>query len=125
MRLITAIAVAAILLSTGSVNAQPAPAQHGNAPTAAAPGGAAQPAPAQRRNAPTAAAPGGAGEFKTEAEAKAHCPTGNVVWMNLGSHVYHVPGTKEYGHTKRGAYMCQADADKIGHMAKGEQTKGR
>lgn len=121
MRLV-AIALAGTLLSAGLVNAQPAPAQRGHTPATAAPGGATQPAPAQRGNAPTAA-PGGAGEFKTETEAKSHCPTGNVVWMNLGSHVYHLPGAKEYGHTKRGAYMCQADADKIGRAAKDQTPK--
>jgi hypothetical protein len=120
---IAAMALAAILLSIGSVNAQPAPAQRGNAPTNAAPGGAAQPAPTQRGSAPTAAAPGGAAEFKTEADAKSHCPTGTVVWMNLGSHVYHMSGTKDYGHTKRGAFMCQDDADKLGHAAKDEKSK--
>ena len=100
----------------------------GNAPAAAAPsstppGGAAQPAPAQRGTAPTAAAPGNAGQFKTEADAKSHCPTGDVVWMNLDSHVYHLSGAKEYGHTKHGAYMCQADADKAGRAAKDEKPK--
>ena len=117
---IAAITIATILLSTGLVAAQPAPASRGN-PTAAplAPG------PAPRGNTATARAPGAANEFKTEAEAKSRCPTGNVVWMNLGSHVYHVPGTKDYGHTKRGAYMCQADADKIGRAAKDEKSTGR
>src|SRR4051812_12913866 len=126
---ITAMALAAILLSMGLAYAQPAPAQRGNAPTTAAPaqhGNApTAAAPAPRGNAPTAAAPGSADEFKTEAEAKSHCATGNIVWMNLSSHVYHVSGTKDYGHTKRGAYMCQADADKIGHAAKDEKPKKR
>jgi hypothetical protein len=36
-----------------------------------------------------------------------------------------VSGTKDYGHTKRGAYMCQTDADKIGHAAKDEKPKKR
>jgi len=119
---VTAIALAAILLSTGLAHAQPAPAQRGNTPTTA-PGGATQPAPAQRGNAPPATAPGSAGQFKTEAEAKSHCPTGDVVWMNLGSHVYHLSNAKEYGHTKSGAYMCQADADKVGRAAKDEKPK--
>src|SRR5690242_972793 len=112
---IAVIALAAILLSTGLASAQPAPAQRGNAPTTTA--------PAQHGNAPTAAAPGNATQFKTEAEAKSHCQSGDVVWMNLGSHVYHMSGTKDYGHTKRGAYMCQADADKIGHAAKDQKQK--
>jgi hypothetical protein len=102
MRIAT-IALAAVLLSTGLGNAQAAPAQRGNAPAAAATDSTTQ--------------------FKTEADAKSHCQSGDVVWMNLGSHVYHMSGTKDYGHTKRGAYMCQADADKIGHAAKDQKPK--
>jgi hypothetical protein len=125
---IAAMAFAAILLSTGSLYAQPAPAQRSNAPTTAAPSSAAQPAPAQRGTAPTTAAPGNAapgnaGQFKTEADAKSHCSTGDVVWMNLDSHVYHLSSAKEFGHTKHGAYMCQADAEKIGRAAKDEKPK--
>ncbi len=119
MRIAT-IALAAILLSTGLVNAQAAPAQRGTASTTNA---STTTGPAQGGNAPAAAATDGTTQFKTEADAKSHCSTGNVVWMNLGSHVYHMPGTKVYGHTKRGAYMCQADADKIGHAAKEQKPK--
>jgi hypothetical protein len=42
--------------------------------------------------------------------AKAHCPTDTVVWANLKSKIYHFKGTKSYGTTKTGAYMCEKEA---------------
>ena len=58
-------------------------------------------------------------QFTTEAAAKAHCPGGTVVWATLSrSKAYHLSGDRYYGKTRRGAYMCQADADKDGmHQA--------
>ena len=47
------------------------------------------------------------GEFTTEALAKASCPADLVVWANLDSKIYHFSGTREYGKTKEGAYMCE------------------
>jgi hypothetical protein len=90
--------------------AAPAPA-----PAAApAPAPTFQPAPAPSQ---TAARPTGAGQFSTEAEAKARCPTDTVVWVNTKSRVYHYAGTRSYGTTKRGAYMCEADATAAGDRA--------
>jgi hypothetical protein len=61
--------------------------------------------------APTAATvTTGANEFAAEALAKARCPTATVVWANLKSKIYHFSGTKDYGTTKEGAYMCEKDA---------------
>ena len=89
----------------------PAPAA-APAPVAPAPAPTYQPKPAA-----TAARATGAGEFASEAEAKAHCPTDTVVWVNTKSHVYHYAGTRSYGTTKRGAYMCEADATAAGDRA--------
>jgi hypothetical protein len=72
--------------------------------------------------APSAPNTGQPGQFATEGDAKAHCSGQNVVWMNLSSHVYHFAGTRDYGRTKHGSYMCQADADKIGRAAKNEKA---
>jgi len=97
-------------------------------PTAAAPapapttGTEAAPAPAPQRPAPTTtAAPTQApaskstasleaGQFADEASAKARCPTDTIVWVNLPSKIYHFAGTRSYGTTKRGAYMCEKEA---------------
>ena len=63
------------------------------------------------------AKPTGAGQFSSEAEAKARCPSDRVVWLNTKSHIYHYEGTRSYGTTKQGAYMCEADAVAAGDRA--------
>ena len=37
------------------------------------------------------------------------------VWVNTSSGVYHCPGTRWYGNTKRGEYMTQKEAQKKGN----------
>lgn len=37
------------------------------------------------------------------------------VWVNTGSGVYHCPGTRWYGKTKRGEYMTQKQAIEKGN----------
>jgi hypothetical protein len=92
----------------------PAPTQPGPTQTEAAPAprrattttAAPAPAPAQP-SAPRSTATLEAGQFADDASAKASCPTDTVVWVNLPSKIYHFEGTKNYGTTKRGAYMCE------------------
>ena len=101
--------------STPEPKVSPSPA-----PTQASP---AAPAPPPQRPAsatvnptsPSQPAPGGregieAGQFADEGAAKASCPTDTIVWVNLPSKVYHFAGTRSYGTTKRGAYMCEKQA---------------
>jgi hypothetical protein len=101
---------------------------------AAAP--AAAPAPAPLAPAPTptyqpkpkpvqAARPTGAGQFSSEAEAKGRCPGNTVVWVNTKgkSHTYHYAGSRWYGTTKQGAYMCEADAGAAGYHASKSKTE--
>jgi hypothetical protein len=112
MRATQLMAVAAALLfSTNLAFAQAQPQQR---PTGAAAPPAAT-APVSRSAAPAA------GQYKTEADAKSHCGSQEVVWLNTASNVYHFHGHKDYGTTKSGAYLCQADADKIGRAAKNEK----
>jgi hypothetical protein len=66
---------------------------------------------------PTAASPTGANQFASESQAKAHCPGDTVVWANLSSKIYHYSGHKDYGTTKRGAYMCESDTAASGVRA--------
>ena len=67
----------------------------------------------------------GAGQFSSEAEAKGRCPGATVVWVNTKgkSHTYHYAGSRWYGTTKQGAYMCEADAGAAGYHASKSKTE--
>jgi hypothetical protein len=90
-----------------ATEAAPAPAPLRPAPTTTA---APAPAPAQQPATPRGSATLEAGQFADEASAKARCSTDTVVWVNLPSKIYHFAGTKSYGTTKRGVYMCEKEA---------------
>lgn len=96
-----------------------APATPASAPTAAAPPAKPARLPASTaRPAPTISGnPTGANEYSTEAQAKGRCPSGTVVWVNLTSKVYHFSGTRFYGTTEHGAYMCEGDTAAAGMRA--------
>lgn len=60
--------------------------------------------------------------YKTEAGAQKHCPTDTVVWANTSSAVYHMKGTRWYGKTKDGRYVCLGEASGAGwHQATNNQ----
>ena len=113
----------------GAVAAGPAPTSPGSAPTPVpastqtaapklAPAPTASPSREPAQPGPTATtAPTGANQFAAEAGAKARCPSATVVWVNTKSKIYHFPGTKNYGNTKSGAYMCETDATAVGDRA--------
>ena len=72
------------------------------------------------KNAPASSAtasPTGANQFATEGQAKARCPAGIVVWVNLKSKIFHFAGSRNYGNTKKGAYICESDATASGFRA--------
>jgi hypothetical protein len=97
--------------------AQPTPRQTAAPPAAApAPSATGRPAP-QPPSATT-----GANEFSTEAQAKSHCPTDTVVWVNLRSHIYHFGDTRYYGTTENGTYMCEKEAIAAGSRAAKNET---
>jgi hypothetical protein len=88
-----------------ATEAAPAPAPQRPAPTTTA-----TPTPTQQPTAPRSTASLEAGQFADEASAKGRCPADTVVWVNLPSKIYHFAGTRSYGTTKRGAYMCEKEA---------------
>ena len=51
--------------------------------------------------------------YETEEKAAKACKT-EVVWTNTATGVFHVKGTRYYGTTKDGAWMCRAAAEKAG-----------
>lgn len=66
------------------------------------------------------------GSHSSEADAKRACGSDPVVWVNTNSKIYHAAGTRDYGKTRRGFYMCQPQADKSGFRAvkgKAQKTK--
>ncbi len=43
--------------------------------------------------------------------SRVHCGPGNPkVWVNSDTHVYHMMGSRYYGHTAHGMYMCKRSA---------------
>jgi hypothetical protein len=79
--------------------------------------------PGRRAGRRTAAvAPTATNGFASEAEARAHCPGDTVVWANTRSKIYHFAGTRTYGKTRAGAYMCERDTVAAGiRSAKNER----
>jgi hypothetical protein len=65
----------------------------------------------------SAAAPADKGQYATEAEAKASCPSDVVVWVNSISKIYHSNGSRSYGKTRSGAYMCEKESVAAGFRA--------
>ncbi len=83
--------------------------------------------PAAAKQAPAAKAPAAqtlaTGQYKSEAEAKGHCPADTVVWVNLNSKIFHYSGNKSYGTTKSGAYMCEKETTSAGFRASKTEKK--
>jgi hypothetical protein len=53
-------------------------------------------------------------QYATPESAQAHCKRDTVVWLNLPTGIYHFQGTRWYGNTKSGAFVCEHEADKAG-----------
>jgi hypothetical protein len=53
--------------------------------------------------------------FSTDEQARQHCPSDVVVWLNLPTHIYHWKGMRWYGNTNNGAYVCKKEADENGN----------
>jgi hypothetical protein len=51
--------------------------------------------------------------YSTPDVAAKHCRS-PVVWLNTKTGIYHFVGSKDYGATKDGAFVCEKAADKAG-----------
>ena len=85
--------------------AAPAPAKSTKTEPKMAPAPAAAPAKSSAQPTTPAMAPSGAKQYSTEAQAKARCGSGTVVWANLKSKIYHFAGHRTTG-TQRKAHIC-------------------
>ena len=55
--------------------------------------------------------------FRTEQQAKEHCPNGTVVWLNPQAGTYSLEGSASYGSASAGRYACREEAENAGmHM---------
>jgi hypothetical protein len=61
--------------------------------------------------------PSGSRGLLRQTQAEPLCLFGPVVWVNAKSRVYHVAGSRDYGHTRHGAYMCESEAISAGNRA--------
>ena len=95
----------------------PTPPAPEPAPTGTAPPIRPTPAPTAGPASPPRGTPVGTNQFATEAQARVRCPSDTVVWANLNSHIYHFSGSRNYGATKDGAYMCESDTVAAGFRA--------
>jgi hypothetical protein len=127
---ILSTAFAALLALPGSAIAQAPAGQPTYPPAGGAMGGRSPTPPPATHAAPFGGAQPGASpttgrtgsgaataQFANEAQAKSHCPGDTVVWVNLSSKIYHFSGSKDYGTTKRGAYMCEKETASAGVRA--------
>jgi hypothetical protein len=99
-----------------------APAASTTAAPAAAPAKAAAPAASAAPAAPatttkTAAKSTSAPKAAPTASDIADAKSKGMVWVNLNTKVYHPSGDKEYGTTKNGKFMTEADAKAAGNRA--------
>jgi hypothetical protein len=58
--------------------------------------------------------------YASLADAQKACGKDTVVWANLRTEVYHLSGSRWFGKTKKGAYVCAGAVTKAGVRASKE-----
>lgn len=116
-----AILMAALAVSGEMLLAQAPPASNSEKPKTTSTGE--KPASTKSADSPTVSK----GDVSTTQDSKTRTSTPSVkpqkpprtgagmVWVNTESGVYHEPGTRWYGKTKKGKYMLETDAIKAGY----------
>jgi len=97
------------MVTVGKPAAAPATPAPAPAPAAKATPAASAPAPAATTTAKTT-------PKQPTAANNAACGA-SMVWANTDSKVYHMPGDRWFGNTKKGQCMTEADAQKAGYRA--------
>jgi len=61
--------------------------------------------------------PGIAPAASSATAASSSCPGDVTVWVNTRSGIYHLPGSRWYGRTREGRFLCEKQADADGYRA--------
>jgi hypothetical protein len=61
--------------------------------------------------------------FQFEQQAKLHCPDDIVVWVNLPTGIYNLPGERWYGSTRHGSFVCRAEGEQAGYRPSRDPAK--
>jgi hypothetical protein len=55
--------------------------------------------------------------FRTEQQARDHCPNDAIVWVDPQSGTYQLKGHGSYGLSDTGRYACRGEAERVGMHA--------
>src|SRR5215472_15938851 len=55
--------------------------------------------------------------FRTEQQAKEHCPKDSIVWLDPHSGLFELKGHGSYGTSGTGRYTCRGEAERAGMHA--------
>jgi len=56
-------------------------------------------------------------QFPTARAAQRHCPMDKVVWLDTFTRRYYYPGSKSYGKTAKGGFVCKKELKGMGSKA--------